>query len=33
LHLPNFWAQILQISIHITNQYPASPYHHPSICP
>jgi hypothetical protein len=32
LHLPNR-AQILPISIHTNNQYPASPYHHPSICP
>jgi hypothetical protein len=31
LHLPNFWAQILTVSIHNTNQYPASPYHHPSM--
>jgi hypothetical protein len=33
VHLPNFWAQILPFSIHNTNLYPASPYHHPSICP
>jgi hypothetical protein len=32
------FAQLLSqnlfiLAIHITNQYPASPYHHPSICP
>jgi hypothetical protein len=32
--LSGFWEQfILPVSIHISNQYHASPYHPPSTCP
>jgi hypothetical protein len=33
--LPGFWEQsiILSVSIHISNQYPASLYNHPSTWP